>query len=62
MLWFFLRTKVFKQFISRKMAVESSQDMFNDILFFSIVLGGTLLSELTHHIDKSKLFVKQEKL
>ena len=35
---------------------------FNDIFFFSIVLGGTLLSELTHHIDKSKLFVKQEKL
>ena len=28
------------------MAVESSQDMFNDIFFFSIVLGGTLLSEV----------------
>lgn len=44
------------------MAVESSQDMFNDIFFFSIVLGGTLLSEVAHHIDESKLFVKQEKL
>lgn len=44
------------------MAIESSQDMFNDIFFFSIVLGGILLSELTHHIDKSKLFVTQEKL
>lgn len=61
MLWFILRTKVLTQFRSRKVAAESSQGTFNDIFFFSIVLGGAPLNELALHIDKNKLFVKKEK-